>query len=55
MYHFFGRQDSGLWSIGYLVKENIEGVTLEQGDWDDLDLSRRGATALDALHSILSD
>ena len=55
VYRFFSRQNSELWSIGYVAMEKIEGVNLEQGNWDASDLCQRVAASLNALHSVSSD
>ncbi|RMZ80608.1 hypothetical protein DV738_g2542, partial [Chaetothyriales sp. CBS 135597] len=59
VYRFFSRPESRWNSIGYLVMEKIDGLTLQQQDddgnnnkWDEPGIISRIAAALDALHSI---
>lgn len=54
VHHFFSRSESKFGPIGYLVMENIDGVTLERVRWEEKGILSRVVTALNALHSISS-
>ncbi|KAL2397570.1 hypothetical protein ABEF93_001203 [Exophiala dermatitidis] len=54
VYRFFTRLDSDCGFTGYLIMENIEGLTLDQLEWNDPRLLERIVAGLNELHAIRS-
>ena len=52
VHRFFTRHDTAFGSIGYLVMDNVEGVSLEHVDWEQLGWIPNVAAALNEMQSI---